>query len=50
MIIHKRHVPWWHEITEEENASLIRVPCWMLQIFYAELRKNKDRIIYQFFV
>lgn len=25
LIIPKRHVPWWHELTEEENASLFRV-------------------------
>ena len=25
LVIPKRHVPWWHELTEEENASLFRV-------------------------
>jgi histidine triad (HIT) family protein len=25
LIIPKRHVPWWHELSEEENASLFRV-------------------------
>ncbi len=25
LAIPKRHVPWWHELTEEENASLFRV-------------------------
>jgi histidine triad (HIT) family protein len=22
LVISKRHVPWWHELTDEENASL----------------------------
>ena len=25
LVISKRHVPWWHELTEEESASLFRV-------------------------
>jgi histidine triad (HIT) family protein len=25
LVIPKRHVPWWHELTEEENASLFKV-------------------------
>ncbi|MFB3764352.1 MAG: HIT family protein [Methanotrichaceae archaeon] len=25
LVIPKRHVPWWHELTDEENASLFRV-------------------------
>lgn len=25
LVIPKRHVPWWHELTQEENASLFRV-------------------------
>jgi len=25
LVIPRRHVPWWHEITLEENASLFRV-------------------------
>jgi histidine triad (HIT) family protein len=25
LIIPKRHVPWWHELSEKENASLFRV-------------------------
>ena len=25
LVIPKRHVPWWHELTEEENASLFNV-------------------------
>jgi histidine triad (HIT) family protein len=25
LVIPKRHVPWWHDLTEEENASLFRV-------------------------
>jgi histidine triad (HIT) family protein len=25
LVIPKRHVPWWHELTPEENASLFRV-------------------------
>lgn len=25
LVIPKRHVPWWHELTLEENASLFRV-------------------------
>jgi len=25
LVIPKRHVPWWHELTAEENASLFRV-------------------------
>ena len=25
LVIPKRHVPWWHELTENENASLFRV-------------------------
>jgi histidine triad (HIT) family protein len=24
LVIPKRHVPWWHELTAEENASLFR--------------------------
>jgi len=24
LVIPKRHVPWWHELTEEENDSLFR--------------------------
>lgn len=25
LVIPKRHVPWWHELTQEENASLFNV-------------------------
>ncbi|MDD4094593.1 MAG: HIT domain-containing protein [Methanothrix sp.] len=25
LVIPKRHVPWWHELTDEENASLFMV-------------------------
>jgi histidine triad (HIT) family protein len=25
LVISKRHVPWWHDLTEEENASLFNV-------------------------
>jgi len=25
LVIPKRHVPWWHELTAEENASLFKV-------------------------
>jgi histidine triad (HIT) family protein len=25
LVIPKRHVPWWHELTAEENAGLFRV-------------------------
>ncbi len=25
LVIPKRHVPWWHEMTDEENASLFKV-------------------------
>lgn len=25
LVIPKRHVPWWHDLSEEENASLFRV-------------------------
>jgi histidine triad (HIT) family protein len=25
LVIPKRHVPWWHELTEEETESLFRV-------------------------
>ncbi len=25
LVIPKRHVPWWHELTDAENASLFRV-------------------------
>lgn len=25
LVIPKRHVPWWHELSEDENASLFRV-------------------------
>jgi histidine triad (HIT) family protein len=25
LVIPKRHVPWWHELSEKENASLFRV-------------------------
>jgi len=25
LVIPKRHVPWWHELTEEENTSLFNV-------------------------
>lgn len=25
LVIPKRHVPWWHELSDEENASLFRV-------------------------
>ena len=25
LVIPKRHVPWWHELSEEENASLFAV-------------------------
>jgi histidine triad (HIT) family protein len=25
LVIPKRHVPWWHELTKEENASLFSV-------------------------
>jgi len=25
LVVSKRHVPWWHDLTEEETASLFRV-------------------------
>ncbi|MGB7571804.1 MAG: HIT domain-containing protein [Methanothrix sp.] len=25
LVIPKRHVPWWHELSDEENASLFGV-------------------------
>jgi histidine triad (HIT) family protein len=25
LVISKRHVPWWHELTDEENASLFKL-------------------------
>ena len=25
LVIPKRHVPWWHELTDEENAALFRM-------------------------
>ena len=25
LVIPKRHVPWWHELTDDENASLFKV-------------------------
>jgi histidine triad (HIT) family protein len=25
LVVSKRHVQWWHELTDEENASLFRV-------------------------
>ena len=25
LVISKRHVPWWHELTEEENTSLFKL-------------------------
>ena len=25
LVIPKKHVPWWHELSDEENASLFRV-------------------------
>jgi histidine triad (HIT) family protein len=25
LVISKRHVPWWHELTDEENASLFKM-------------------------
>ncbi len=25
LVISKRHVPWWHELSDEENASLFQV-------------------------
>ena len=25
LVLSKRHVPWWHELTEEENVSLFRL-------------------------
>ena len=25
LVISKRHVPWWHELSEQENASLFKV-------------------------
>jgi histidine triad (HIT) family protein len=25
LVIPKRHVPWWHELSDEENASLFKV-------------------------
>jgi histidine triad (HIT) family protein len=25
LVISKRHVPWWHELTDEENARLFKV-------------------------
>jgi histidine triad (HIT) family protein len=25
LVISKRHVPWWHDLTDEENASLFQV-------------------------
>jgi hypothetical protein len=31
LVIPNRHVPWWHELTAEENASLFRVAKIVLQ-------------------
>jgi histidine triad (HIT) family protein len=25
LVLSKRHVPWWHELTDEENTSLFKV-------------------------
>lgn len=25
LVLSKRHIPWWHELTDEENASLFKV-------------------------
>jgi histidine triad (HIT) family protein len=25
LVVSKRHVPWWHELTDEENASLFKL-------------------------
>ena len=25
LVISKRHVPWWHDLSDEENASLFRL-------------------------
>lgn len=25
LVVSKRHVPWWHELTDEENASLFKM-------------------------
>jgi histidine triad (HIT) family protein len=25
LVISKRHVPWWHELTDEENTSLFKI-------------------------
>ncbi|PKN60048.1 MAG: HIT family protein, partial [Deltaproteobacteria bacterium HGW-Deltaproteobacteria-11] len=25
LVISRRHVPWWHELTDEENASLFKL-------------------------
>lgn len=25
LVISKRHVPWWHDLTDEENASLFKM-------------------------
>lgn len=25
LVISKRHVPWWHDLTDEENASLFKL-------------------------
>jgi histidine triad (HIT) family protein len=25
LVLSKRHVPWWHELTDEENASLFKM-------------------------
>lgn len=40
LVIPKRHVPWWHELTQEENASLFRVAQTVAEKIMAALKPD----------
>ncbi len=40
LVIPKRHVPWWHELSLEENASLFRVAQTVAEKMMAALKPD----------
>lgn len=45
LVIPKRHVPWWHELSDEENASLFKVA----KVVSEKIMKAKGDILDRFF-
>lgn len=40
LVVPKRHVPWWHELSEEENASLFRAAKIVAEKMMLELKPD----------